>query len=78
MTFHQRNPNREFLLFLKPHPATENVVFEDGKVLLYLKSALEAKDLNQFLFSKNISLSHLVKRKNSLEEQFLELTKSSV
>lgn len=59
---------------LKTHPATESVVFEEGKVLLYLKKALEAKDLNQFLFTNNISLSHLVKRKNSLEEQFLELT----
>lgn len=59
---------------LKTHPATETVSVEDGKVLLYLKKTLEAQDLNQFLFSNNISLSHLVKRKNSLEEQFLELT----
>jgi len=73
----QADDTENLISVLKTHPATENVVFEDGKVLLYLKSALEAKDLNQFLFEKNISLSHLVKRKNSLEEQFLELTKSS-
>jgi ABC-2 type transport system ATP-binding protein len=33
--------------------------------------------LNRFLFEKNIILNHLVKRKNSLEEQFLELTNSN-
>lgn len=70
----QADDTENLISVLKTHPATENVVYEEGKVLLYLKSALEAKDLNQFLFSKNISLSHLVKRKNSLEEQFLELT----
>jgi ABC-2 type transport system ATP-binding protein len=43
---------------------------------VYLQTKLESKELNQFLFSNNICLSHLVKRKNSLEEQFLELTKN--
>lgn len=61
---------------LKTHPAVDTVIHENGKVLVYLKSALDSKDLNQFLFGKNIILSHLVKRKNSLEEQFLELTKN--
>ena len=70
----QAQDTENLIRVLKTHPAAEKVVYEDGKVLLYLKSALEATDLNQFLFSKNISLSHLVKRKNSLEEQFLELT----
>lgn len=71
----QADDIENLIVVLKTHPATEKVDFEDGKVVLHLKSALEAKDLNQFLFSKNIILSHLVKRKNSLEEQFLELTK---
>ena len=61
---------------LKTHPAVDTVIHENGKVLVYLKSALDSKDLNQFLFGKNIILSHLVKRKNSLEEQFLELTEN--
>jgi ABC-2 type transport system ATP-binding protein len=58
------------------HPAVKNSKNEEGKVLVYLKDKLEAKELNQFLFEHNIVLSHLVKRKNSLEEQFLELTKN--
>lgn len=59
---------------LQTHPATKNIIQEQGKVLVYLKENLEAKDLNRFLFENNIVLNHLVKRKNSLEEQFLELT----
>ncbi|WP_073354299.1 ABC transporter ATP-binding protein [Flavobacterium xanthum] len=62
------------MMVLNTHPATKNIVQEQGKVLVYLKENLEAKDLNRFLFEKNIVLNHLVKRKNSLEEQFLELT----
>lgn len=65
------------ILVLKTHPAVKSVVNEEGKVLVYLKNDLEAKELNQFLFEKNIVLSHLVKRKNSLEEQFLELTNNT-
>jgi ABC-2 type transport system ATP-binding protein len=61
---------------LKTHPSVKNSKNEEGIVLFYLKDKLEAKELNQFLFEHNIVLSHLVKRKNSLEEQFLELTKN--
>ncbi|WP_264563622.1 ABC transporter ATP-binding protein [Flavobacterium sp. N3904] len=61
---------------LNTHPAIEKMTKSEGKLLVYLKTNLESKDLNQFLFSNNICLSHLVKRKNSLEEQFLELTKN--
>lgn len=66
--------NDNLITVLKSHSAIEKISFEEGKVLAYLKSNLEAKELNEFLFSKGIILSHLVKRKNSLEEQFLELT----
>ena len=47
---------------------------EDGKLTAYLKQPLEARDLNKLLAEQNIYLNHLVKRKHSLEEQFLELT----
>ena len=62
---------------LKAHPAIESIKQEEGKVFAYLKKPLEAAALNKFLCDKNINLSHLVKRKNSLEEQFLELTKNA-
>ncbi|WP_338645495.1 ATP-binding cassette domain-containing protein [Flavobacterium sp. KS-LB2] len=70
----QADDTEHLILTVKTHPAIKNVVNEDGKVLVYLKNDLDAKELNQFLFEKNIILNHLVKRKNSLEEQFLELT----
>ncbi|WP_163408332.1 ABC transporter ATP-binding protein [Flavobacterium ajazii] len=62
---------------LNEHPAIDRIAEEEEKVLVYLKSELSASELNQFLFSRNIILSHLVKRKNSLEAQFLELTKNA-
>ncbi len=61
---------------IKTHPAVKNVVKEQDKVLVYLQENLEANKLNRFLFDNNIILNHLVKRKNSLEEQFLTLTKN--
>lgn len=61
-------------LVLKNHPSVEKVVEEDGKLLVYLKSQLEPAELNQYLFENQIVLQHLVKRKVSLEEQFLQLT----
>ena len=63
---------------LATHSSIDRITEEDGKLLVYLKSDLSAAALNQFLFSKNITLSHLVKRKNSLEAQFLELTKNAI
>jgi ABC-2 type transport system ATP-binding protein len=72
----QADDIEHLIAVLKTHPAVENIKKEEEKVLVYLKDELEAKDLNRFLFEKNISVSHLVKRKNSLEEQFLELTEN--
>ena len=72
----QADDTENLILAVKTHPAVKNVVNEDGKILVYLKNDLDAKELNRFLFEKNIILNHLVKRKNSLEEQFLELTSS--
>lgn len=72
----QADDIENLILAVTTHPAVKNVVNEEGKVLVYLKNDLEAKELNRFLFEKNIVLNHLVKRKNSLEEQFLELTKN--
>ena len=74
--FELKSDNHQKLIaVLKSHNAVDKVTEEDSKVLVYLKESLESQDLNRYLFENNISLQHLVKRKNSLEEQFLELTK---
>lgn len=49
---------------------------ENGLITAFLKEEVSAEVLNRTLFEKGIFLSHLVKRKESLEEQFLELTKN--
>lgn len=74
----QSNDNEALKNALKNHLAVDKIEEEDGKILVYLKSELSASELNLYLFSKNIALSHLVKRKNSLEAQFLELTKNTI
>lgn len=73
----QANDNTALKTSLREHSAVDRITEEDDKVLVYLKSDLSASELNLFLFSRNIALSHLVKRKNSLEAQFLELTKNA-
>lgn len=71
----ESDDNRVLKSVLLQHPSIDKVIDENSKVLVYLKSSLQASELNRYLFEKNIFLNHLVKRKNSLEEQFLELTK---
>ncbi|UOB17055.1 ABC transporter ATP-binding protein [Abyssalbus ytuae] len=47
---------------------------ENGIIKVFLKEPLEAADFNKLMFENGIVLSHLVKKKESLEEQFLTLT----
>ena len=47
---------------------------EGDLVTGFLKSPLSANELNAQLHAQGIVLSHLVQRKESLEEQFLQLT----
>ena len=49
---------------------------QDGLITAFLKEDMNAETLNKSLYEKGILLSHLVKRKESLEEQFLTLTKN--
>ncbi|WP_339612021.1 ABC transporter ATP-binding protein [uncultured Planktosalinus sp.] len=61
---------------LEQHPEFSSVKEENGLLIAYLKKPMEASEINSYLFEKGITLSHLVHRKESLEEQFLQLTKS--
>lgn len=64
----------ELIQAVSQHQAVDKIEVQEGKVLVYLKSPLEAGELNQYLFDKKIVLTHLLKRRTSLEEQFLKLT----
>ncbi|WP_313805139.1 ABC transporter ATP-binding protein [Flavobacterium sp.] len=70
----QANDNSQLRSILSQHNAIDKIEEEDGRLIVYLKAPLEAAELNRYLFQQNVSLNHLVKRKHSLEEQFLQLT----
>ena len=73
----QSDDNKQLKFVLSKLDAIEKCTEDKGKILAYLKKPLEAKELNSLLFEEKIVLHHLVKRKHSLEEQFLELTSKS-
>ena len=51
-----------------------NIKIENDLITAFLNEPMDAAEFNTFMFKKGITLSHLVKRKQSLEEQFLQLT----
>lgn len=51
-----------------------NIKVENELVTAFLNEPMDATEFNAFMFKQGIILSHLVKRKESLEEQFLQLT----
>ncbi|CAI8365465.1 MAG: putative ABC transporter ATP-binding protein YxlF [Polaribacter sejongensis] len=59
---------------LKGHPAIGKINKNQETIITTLNREISSTELNEFLFKKGIILSHLVKRKPSLEEQFLDLT----
>ncbi|MEC4003889.1 ATP-binding cassette domain-containing protein [Flavobacterium sp. SUN052] len=68
------NDNSALIQALEQFPNIEKVKQEEGKILVFSKSEIDPATLNKFLADKSIYLNHLSKRKNSLEEQFLQLT----
>jgi ABC-2 type transport system ATP-binding protein len=50
---------------------------DDDKIIATLNKPITATELNTFLFKNGLVLSHLVKRKPSLEQQFLTLTNNN-
>jgi len=68
------NNEEELLAALELHPAILKVTKDHETIIATLKEAISATEINTFLFEKGIYLSHLVKRKPSLEQQFLDLT----
>ncbi|MGB5610897.1 ABC transporter ATP-binding protein [Eudoraea sp.] len=76
--FELKSDNNEVLInFLKDHPNFGEIKTENGLITAFLKKEMNAGELNSMLFKKGIALSHLVKRRESLEEQFLTLTENS-
>ncbi|WP_338733073.1 ABC transporter ATP-binding protein [Mangrovimonas cancribranchiae] len=67
--------NQEQLLkFLNDKNIFGKITIEDDLITAFLDEPMDAKSVNQLMFDNNIVLTHLVKRKESLEKQFLQLT----
>lgn len=64
----------KLLLLLEKHPSINKVTKDGDLITANLSEPMEAKEMNAFAFNNGITLSHLVKRMPSLEQQFLDLT----
>ncbi len=73
--FELRAENQQALrAFLENLPSISRVQEENGLLTAYLRDPMDAVTLNRLCFEHQIVLSHLVRRKESLEQQFLTIT----
>jgi len=73
--FELKTPQKELLIsLLKSHSNFSHTKVENDLITAFLEHPMEAEAFNRLVFENGIVLSHLVKRKESLEEQFLQLT----
>ena len=64
----------ELIQLLESNSAFGQIKVKDDLVTAFLKEPMKSEDFNKYLFENGIILTHLVQRKESLEEQFLQLT----
>lgn len=62
---------------LEEHTSISSVKKEEEVLIATLNQEMPASEMNAYLFKNGITLSHLVKRKPSLEQQFLSLTSNN-
>jgi ABC-2 type transport system ATP-binding protein len=67
----------ELVATLENHKAIDKISTEEDIVIATLKEEISAAEMNAYFFKNKITLSHLVKRKPTLEQQFLDLTKNN-
>lgn len=68
------NKQNELIQLLENQASFGKIKVNNDLITAFLNAPMAAEDFNKLLFEKNIVLTHLVKRKESLEEQFLQLT----
>ncbi|MGB5667140.1 MAG: ABC transporter ATP-binding protein [Maribacter sp.] len=68
------NQKDKLITYLEGNASFGKVKSENGLITAFLKEEMDSEELNKNLFEKGIVLTHLVKRKESLEEKFLTLT----
>ena len=73
--FELKSTNQEALVkFVENHPSFGKIKVTDTLATAFLNEPMKSDTFNKLLFEKGIILTHLVQRKESLEEQFLQLT----
>ena len=68
------NKEIELVKLLENHKSFGKVKVQENLVTAFLNEPMKSEDFNKYLFDQGIILTHLVQRKESLEEQFLQLT----
>ena len=66
--------HEKLISVLESDPNFGPIKEQDQLITAILNEPMDATTFNQLMFDNGIVLSHLVKRKQSLEEQFLQLT----
>jgi len=69
--------NTKLLAFLENNNSFSKIKNENGLITAFLKEEMNSEVLNRSLMEQGIVLTHLVQRKESLEEQFLALTENA-
>jgi ABC-2 type transport system ATP-binding protein len=67
----------ELIKVLENHEAIGKVTKDHETLIATLNKEISSTEINTYLFNKGFILSHLVKRKPSLEQQFLDLTNNN-
>lgn len=67
--------DEKLIQLLEKHPTIGAIKKEQDLITAMLTQKLSAEEMNTYLFKNDVAISHLVKRKPSLEQQFLDLTK---
>ena len=70
-------PKNKLISILNNNSNIGSVKEEGDLIVAHLTTEMEASEINNYLFKNGITVSHLVKRKPSLEEQFLDLTNNN-
>lgn len=69
--------SKDLYELLKSFAGASSMKRENGYVEVTLKEGFHSKELNRFLFEKDVIATHLVAKKKSLEKQFLEILAGS-
>jgi ABC-2 type transport system ATP-binding protein len=67
----------ELIKLLENHEAIGKITKDHETLIATLNSNISSAEMNSYLFKNGVVLSHLVKRKPSLEQQFLDLTNNN-